>query len=274
MEIVLDQIALHYEAHGEGRPLLFLPGWTMTAATFAHIIEPLLPGGSGWQRIYLDPPGHGRTPGPAAIHNLDQMVDVLLAAIDQIVAGRPFALAGYSAGAYLARAILRRRPAAVTGLAMLAPLVVPDDRLRDVPAHQVLLEDPQVMASLSPAEQEMMAIVVVRDAAILATMRGWPLLPPAAQSDFDYLQAIREDPLGYTCAGDVDDLEEPFARPALIVAGRQDSVVGYADAWRLLDNYPRATFAVLDRTGHLLEGQEELLAALLADWLERVAEVP
>lgn len=272
MKIELDHVTLHYETHGQGRPLIFLPGWTMTAHLLAHIIEPLLEGGIGWQRIYLDPPGHGRTPGPAAIRNLDQMVEVLMAAIDQIAPGQPVALAGYSAGAYLARAILRHRPAAVSGIAMLAPLVIPDDQHRAVPAPQVLVEDPHVMASLSAEEREMIQIVVVRDQATVAALRAWPVPPAAEESDFAYLQAIREDPQGYTCSYDVDELVRPFPRPALIVAGRQDAVVGYADAWGLLNNYPRATFAVLDRTGHLLEGQEGLLAELLNEWLRRVGE--
>jgi pimeloyl-ACP methyl ester carboxylesterase len=65
----------------------------------------------------------------------------------------------------------------------------------------------------------------------------------------------------------------PYANPTLIVAGRQDATVGYAGSWRLLEHYPRATFAVLDRAGHgLPHEQVGLLAALLAEWLDRVDE--
>jgi hypothetical protein len=50
-------------------------------------------------------------------------------------------------------------------------------------------------------------------------------------------------------------------------------VVGYAGAWRLLEHYPRATFAVLDRAGHgLPHEQVGLLGASLAEWLDRVGE--
>jgi pimeloyl-ACP methyl ester carboxylesterase len=59
----------------------------------------------------------------------------------------------------------------------------------------------------------------------------------------------------------------------LILTGRQDASVGYAGAWRLLEHYPRATFAVLDRAGHgLPHEQVELLGALLGEWLDRVGE--
>jgi len=58
-----------------------------------------------------------------------------------------------------------------------------------------------------------------------------------------------------------------------MLLGRQDSGVGYKDAWSILDNYPRATFAVLDRAGHNLQiEQEELFNSLVSEWLVRVNE--
>jgi pimeloyl-ACP methyl ester carboxylesterase len=68
----------------------------------------------------------------------------------------------------------------------------------------------------------------------------------------------------------------PYDGPTLVVAGRQDSTVGYVAAADLLDYYyyPRATHAVLDGTGHALpHGQPNLLASLIDDWLVRVARL-
>ena len=64
-----------------------------------------------------------------------------------------------------------------------------------------------------------------------------------------------------------------YTNPTLILTGRQDATAGYAGSWRLLEHYPRATFAVLDRAGHaLLHEQVGLAPALLAEWLDRVRE--
>jgi pimeloyl-ACP methyl ester carboxylesterase len=50
-------------------------------------------------------------------------------------------------------------------------------------------------------------------------------------------------------------------------------MVGYRDAWEILENYPRSTFAVLDRAGHNLQiEQETLFNALVNGWLDRVEE--
>jgi pimeloyl-ACP methyl ester carboxylesterase len=71
----------------------------------------------------------------------------------------------------------------------------------------------------------------------------------------------------------VDKLETPFPAPTLIVAGRQDSATGYRDAWEILENFPRGTFVVLDRAGHMLAiEQEDLLHPLVGEWLDRVEE--
>jgi hypothetical protein len=42
---------------------------------------------------------------------------------------------------------------------------------------------------------------------------------------------------------------------------------------RLLEHYPRATYAVLDRAGHILYGnQPAVTAGLVGEWLDRVEE--
>lgn len=272
MQCKLDNITVNYDTYGEGRPLILLPGWSMDVRAEAHLMEPYLHEQEGWQRIYIDPPGHGRTPGAEWVTGLDQMLDVLLACIDKIIPGQRFALGGYSLGAYLARGILYHRPASIDGLLMIAPAIVTVDAGRDIPEHVILVEDPQVMASLSAEEHEMMEIIVVRSRTLLDQMRAWPEFAEHEQSDFEYLQAIREDPTRYCCSYNIDVLEQPFEKPALIITGRQDSAVGYADAWRLLDNYPRATFTVFDRAGHLLEEKEPLIGPLVNEWLDRVEE--
>ena len=72
---------------------------------------------------------------------------------------------------------------------------------------------------------------------------------------------------------DVDKLNNKFDKPTLILLGRQDNCVGYKDAWNILENFPRATFAVLDRAGHSLQiEQEELFNSLINEWLVRVNE--
>jgi hypothetical protein len=49
--------------------------------------------------------------------------------------------------------------------------------------------------------------------------------------------------------------------------------VPYKDVWPLIEQYPRATVALLDRAGHLaMIHQRTLFNALVSEWLNRVDE--
>jgi pimeloyl-ACP methyl ester carboxylesterase len=72
---------------------------------------------------------------------------------------------------------------------------------------------------------------------------------------------------------EVDPHPPLFGGPTLILTARQDHLCGYRDAWDLLDNYPRATFAVLDRAGHFVNIEQDVLChAIMREWLDRVEE--
>lgn len=69
-------------------------------------------------------------------------------------------------------------------------------------------------------------------------------------------------------AEDVDAMGAQDLGPSLILTGRPDRLVGYWDAWRLLERFPRATYAVLDAAGHGLQiEQPALFRALVGEWL-------
>jgi len=96
------------------------------------------------------------------------------------------------------------------------------------------------------------------------------ILPAVGIADHEFLSKLREN---YAFSFDVDVLAKPFAGPALMLMGRQDSSCGYRDAWGILGNYPRGTFVALDRAGHGLGAeQKDLFNALVSEWLDRVEE--
>lgn len=269
MECRLDDLTVYYEVHGEGRPLLTLHGFTPDHRIMKGCLEPVFAQRPGWQRIYFDLPGMGRTKGPDWLTTSDQMLDVVMAFIEAVLPERSFALAGQSYGAYLARGVLRRLPERVDGLALIAPLVLPLHKNRTVPTHQVLVEDPDLIAGLP--EEGRAAFV---DFAVVQTRRVYERTRDEVgvgvdAADVQFLERLLQH--GYPFSEDVDADQPPYERPALFLMGRQDATVGYRDAWRLIEQFPRATFAVLDRAGHNLQiEQEGLLNCLVGEWLDRL----
>ena len=56
-----------------------------------------------------------------------------------------------------------------------------------------------------------------------------------------------------------------------MVMGRQDSVVGYRGQWQMIENYTRASFVILDKAGHNLQIEQDILFnALVKEWLGRI----
>lgn len=75
----------------------------------------------------------------------------------------------------------------------------------------------------------------------------------------------------YSFSFDVDNLNDKFDKPSIILTGRQDDCVGYKDAYKLLENFTRASFVVLDKAGHNLQiEQEDVFNLLISEWIKRV----
>jgi pimeloyl-ACP methyl ester carboxylesterase len=268
MESKLKNITVHYKQFGEGIPLVFLPAWGMSAKLLAHLMEPIFSHREGWQRLYIDPPGHGRTPGKDWTTNQDMMLEVIMQFMDRELPEERFVLAGMSSGAYLARGLLYHRANLIDGLLMLVPVIWAEESKRTLPPHIVVFEDP----TLEPAELEMLSVLNVRSRKLLNKALALPHPAADEAGDQDFLERIRLTEENYAFSFDVDALPQPFSKPTLIITGRQDSSTGYHDSWELSEQYPRATYVVLDRAGHYLEEKEEINKVLIHEWLDRVEE--
>jgi pimeloyl-ACP methyl ester carboxylesterase len=271
MQIVVRDIPIYYEEAGEGRPLLMLHGSHTDHRQMMHEMEPVFEQrpGAHWRRIYPDLPGRGRTPGADWITREDDVLDVTLEYLDAIAPGERFALVGVSAGGYLARGVVYRRSAQMVGLMLSVPRIERDPAKRELPSPQVLVHNPEFVASLGPDEQSVLQFSTVQSMATLAAYRV-AIKPALDVADHEFINRVAAT-RGFTF--DVDVLSEPFAAPTLIVAGRQDSICGYREVWPILENYPRSTFAVLDRSGHSINSEQPALyPALIHEWLDRVED--
>jgi pimeloyl-ACP methyl ester carboxylesterase len=270
MHLDLGNISVHFESLGFGTPVVILPPFSLNLQVMKACLEPVFEKEPSWYRVYVDPPGMGGTKGADWIKGSDQMLEAILRLIDHLIPDKPFVLIGESYGGYLARGVLYKRFERVLGMALICPLINPDPAKRNVPAHKVLYREASFLNALNDPERESFeAYAVVQDESHWNHYRN-VLVPANSQADLVFLQKIKQR---YAFSFEVDQLPEPFERPVLLLAGRQDSVTGYQDAWSILGNYSRATFAVLDRAGHdLTFEQAGLFEALVAEWLRRVQE--
>lgn len=123
---------------------------------------------------------------------------------------------------------------------------------------------------MAPEEAEFFrGFAVVQSRELIESVRN-DVFPAFEIADREFFNMVAE-PFGFTF--DVRNLPQPMKKPVLILLGRQDSSVGYKDAWELLNNYPRASFVVLDRCGHALGVENKGLFQILTnEWIDRVEE--
>jgi pimeloyl-ACP methyl ester carboxylesterase len=186
-----------------------------------------------------------------------------------VIGNQPFLLVAHSYGSYLAQAIATQRPAQAAGVALVCPVMsMGEDNERALPEHTVVYTEGKIEGVLSPEDEaEYRNYFVVQTPETLKRYQE-TVASGVALADHAALERIftqwELDPAPTNAA--------PYPHPALILLGRHDSTVGYADQWQLVEQYPRATFAILDGAGHALPHEQmPLVAALMTEWLTRVA---
>jgi pimeloyl-ACP methyl ester carboxylesterase len=241
MKCDLTGISIFYESRGKGRPFLMLHGSPSDHARAMAQVEPAFRSRRGWRRVYPDLPGHGKTPGAARIHDMDDYLGVILELVDELFGEDRFSIGGISLGAYLALGVARKRRAKVEGLLISVPEInfSPLEDRRDREFRTPSIQTPPHVFPELPEYSE--------DTAWLSSLPFHDVTLPLYRGS------------------------APFSAPALFLFGRQDAPFRYRKYWQLLPNFARATYAILDGAGHTLwSDRNELACVLVRDWLGRV----
>lgn len=275
MEYTVRDIPIYYEVHGSGRPILMIHGWSPDHRLMKGCMEPVFESvDTAWQRIYFDLPGMGKTPGRPWITGTDQMLQVILEFIDGVIPEQHFSVAGESYGGYLARGVIKERTAQVEGLLLICPIAIQETYRENATAFQVLEKDAAFVSSLSEEERRYFeGINVIQNQRVWERFRD-EVLPGLQVADYAFLEQVLSQQVPYL--ENVDRVAQPYSQPTLMVMGRQDSAVGYRDHWQLIENFSRASFVVLDKAGHNLQIEQDVLfTALVKEWLARInSETP
>ncbi|MBV2153893.1 alpha/beta fold hydrolase [Kitasatospora sp. SUK 42] len=259
--------AIRHTAFGDGTPLVLIHGYTVDHRVLFPL-EPVFADRPGWQRLYLDLPGHGaspRLPGPTSA---EALAEAVFAWIDAELGTRPFAVVGQSFGGQLARAVTARYGEQVLGSALLAPVVAWYDD-RTLPAQTVVERDQELLDRLPAAERELFEYITARldkrswELVEQYVLPGWRVHDRAAAAELEAAFMLPHWP----------ERQAPEHRGRhLLVTTRQDALVGWRDQLALLDHYPRLAATVLDGVGHNPQVESaEAVRGLFGAWLDELA---
>ena len=266
--VVIEGIKIDVEEIGQGTPLLVIHGWSADHRYMAADIEPNFVPSSSWRRIYFDLPGHGKTIAPNWLQTQSQMIEIVVALIEQVVGQEKFAVIGNSYGGYLGLALVRLMPKRILGAALVVPDLPDETNMRDVPEKLTLRSDPSVFNDLE-ADEEWIPDGLVEHSKYALDQIRLTDMPAYRVADDEFLARLNEQ---YVLPPELREAANPFNRPSLIALGHQDATVGFVRQLGLIGEFPRATFAVVDLAGHYLGRVErpQVYNALIADWIERM----
>lgn len=248
---------------GTGTPLVLIHGFPVDHRVVLPL-DPVFDEHGGWRRLYVDLPFTEGTPGDG-IDSTEDVYAAVAGALDDLLGAEPFAVLGQSYGAMAARRLAHERD--VLGLATMVGVFVADHAARTVPPRTVLHREPALHDHPDYAEYSELAVAESAEALDLFRRYARPGIEGADEAAVERIAAA------YAFEHEPEDVHPPYARPTLILTGRQDHVTGYADAWARLEHYPRATFLTLDGGGHAVDAERTpLVRAALTDWLDRIRE--
>lgn len=256
---------LYYKIVGSGKPVVILHGYLLDHRVMTGSLEPIFKHTKGIKRIYIDLPGMGHS---RHIHHINSSQDVLKL-VDEFIAfllpKKHFSLIGYSYGGYLAQCLVTLKPDQINGLALIAPVTVPNPRYRKIDKQMRLVAGYMPRRFRSLDEKDVYSELVVRNKDVWEKIKRY-ILSGMTLANKPVLDKIFRKTYGTHI--NIFKLRLRFKHPTLIVAGQQDSVVGHRDVKKILRNYPKAKFSVINHAGHnLMFEQPAEFSARIKEWL-------
>jgi pimeloyl-ACP methyl ester carboxylesterase len=272
MYISIKDIRIYYETYGQGIPVLTLHGFPLDHQFMKKSLEPIFQGdrGTHFERFYFDLPGMGKSSISSSIQTTQDIVDICTKFIEKLISKQDFILIGESYGGYLARALTLHFRLHIIGLILISPVIYAEPEKRTVGTFKVIYSDSRLLNKLTEDEKKQ-----INTNLVIQTQKNWErlnqeVLDPLIQNQSPFIKHLGL-PKNYPLPYDVDDIEMPFSFPALILTGRQDNIVGYRDAFNILDNYSKGSYIVLNGAGHLLEiDQTQLYHFLCSHWFDQL----
>jgi 3-oxoadipate enol-lactonase len=237
---VTDPVKLNFSDAGHGTPVVLLHGFPLSSAIWRQQQQL----SDLYRVITPDLRGHGQSPDPPGVYEMESLALDVLALLDSLVIAKA-AIVGHSMGGYVALAAWNLAPHRLLALGLIDSQATADTEEGRISrlklADQVMVEGNQVVAAamlpklFAPGldagdpliEQVRQIILATPRAGLVGSLKG---------------MAVRHDSVAMLCRINV---------PALILTGDQDQLIPRAKSEAMDAAIPGATLTIVEKAGHL-----------------------
>ena len=272
MKEIINGCEVYYEMFGYGKKVVFFHGFCVDSRLMTGCMEPIF-SARNFCRIYIDLPGMGQSKQHDGIKNADEMTALLAALIKKLLGNEEFFVAGESYGGYLSMGLVEHFGNQIGGIALVAPCVIANYKRRTLPEHGIVFED-EALAAGQKNNPDFMAF---RERAVIVTAETWEryksdILPGIKAADMSFIAEYLEHGYGFSDENRV--FQQTFSGALCVIVGKQDSVVGYLDAQKRFENYPRAELIIIDGAGHNLQIEKPVeFEKSMGSWLNSIGDI-
>jgi pimeloyl-ACP methyl ester carboxylesterase len=255
-------------------PFLIIHPLSGSSLTMVELLEPIFKKSKlNFERIYVDLPGHGNSQPSSIFPSTDEIFKNLEEFIDTVIGKKLFCVAGFSYGAYFILGLLKKRLGQIQGFLMIAPVINTDDSTRIIPESRGLIYcDHDYLNTIPYKEQQMISSSKVHVKFTKEIHEKFLEIDKidSKKADENFITELRTKNYSSLLFAEFNFSE--FHKPALIISGKQDSVVGYEEAWYFSQHFSRCSFVALDSAGHWVSiEQKVILEILVLDLLDRIS---
>jgi pimeloyl-ACP methyl ester carboxylesterase len=248
-----NNVSLNYSDAGVGMPVVLLHGFPLSSAIWKDQQQQL---SQRYRLITPDLRGHGQSPAPAGVYDMDLLAGDVLALLDAL-AIQQAVIMGHSMGGYVTLACLRLAPARLLALGLIASQAGADT-------------DEGRQGRFKLAEK-----VAAKGSKVVAEAMLPKLFAPKLSAEATIVAQVRQLILNTQPAGIIGALKGMAARPdsgpllsnleipMLLLAGAQDQIIPPAKA-QAMAVLPRVSLTMVENAGHMpmLEQPAATTAAL------------
>lgn len=222
--------------------------------------------GAGWRTLALDPPGHGLSKGLDRGFTMDECAEAALQLLDALDVHTPVVVLGTSWGGMVAPRIALRAPDRVRGMVLFnttAESAVPFER-----AKSILLTKLLAIGALDKVVNRMLVSLQLAP----ETRRLRPELAAELSRNFRSWNRYRVICTVRSVLVDRDSVLDVLSNvktPALVVSGKEDTILPSPHSIRIANKLPKARHVEVAGTAHLVPLESpEVSNTLILDFVK------